>query len=200
MIDSPLHALAHRLEQAVTAGRTVGVEIDDLRQRLGALAGRDHRGHGVRIRLHHRILADHGHGRTIAATNTGHPLHAHPGAEPALQRLRKRHTAVHRTGQRIAHPHRQRRRWRLALTDDIEVVIEGRDLEHLGARQLHRFGQRGEMVGEQRAVRVLQAVQVFDQTVAARDLAANRGAGRGKRGVGQGRTRRSARAFLGGHG
>jgi hypothetical protein len=50
------------------------------------------------------------------------------------------------------------------------VVVEGGDLVHLGARQLHQLRQRGEALGVEMAVRVLDAVQAFDQQVAAHVL------------------------------
>jgi hypothetical protein len=75
-------------------------------------------------------------------------------------------TPRHLAGDGIAHAHRQRRRRLFALLHHVKVVVEGRHLEHLGHRELHRLGERGEARGREAAVAVLHAVQVFDQQVA----------------------------------
>ena len=54
--------------------------------------------------------------------------------------------------ERIAHAHGQRRRRRLAFLHHVEVVVERRDLVHLGHRELHLGGERDEVRRGQAAV------------------------------------------------
>src|SRR5256885_965785 len=62
-----------------------------------------------------------------------------------------------------------------ALADYVEVVVERRDFEHLGLRQLHFLRKRGKVRCGQVAEAVLQLVQVLDQQVgAARRIAEQR--------------------------
>src|SRR6185369_5439474 len=74
--------------------------------------------------------------------------------------------ARHLAREAVADAHRDRRRNGLAFLDDVEVVIEGRDLEDLGLRELHLGGQRREMRRAQVAEAVLQLVQVLDEEIA----------------------------------
>ena len=64
-----------------------------------------------------------------------------------------------------AHPQRPRRHDRV-VGDDVEMVIEARDLVDLGHRQPHLGGERHQVPLPQCAMGVLQAVQVLDQPVA----------------------------------
>ena len=45
--------------------------------------------------------------------------------------------------------------------------VEGRGLEHLGERQLHLVGKRGEMGGGNLVIAVLDQMQMLDQEIAA---------------------------------
>ena len=74
--------------------------------------------------------------------------------------------ARHGAGQRVADPHRHRRRRGLALFDHVEMRVEGRDLIDFGLRQLHLGGERGEMRRGDVAVFVLNQMQMLDQQVA----------------------------------
>jgi hypothetical protein len=53
-----------------------------------------------------------------------------------------------------------------AFLHHVEMGVEGRDLVHLGERELHLLRQRGEMRGGEMAVAVLDQVQVLDQEIA----------------------------------
>ena len=74
--------------------------------------------------------------------------------------------ARHRAGQRVAHPHGDRRRRRLAFLHHVEMGVEGRDLVDLGQRELHLLRERGEMRGGEMAVVVLDQMQMLDQQIA----------------------------------
>ena len=80
--------------------------------------------------------------------------HAHI-ARPAAQQGRQPRQQILRAGhfarQAVAHPHREAGR-RLVAAHDLEVVIEGRDLEHLGHRDVHLLRQRHQVVVMQAAV------------------------------------------------
>ena len=68
--------------------------------------------------------------------------------------------------QAVADPHRQRRRRRLAIHDDVEMGVERGDLVDLDQGEPHLLGQRRQMARMQAAEMVLQQVQVLDQQVA----------------------------------
>ena len=90
--------------------------------------------------------------------------------------------AAHRAGQRIAHPHRDRRRRRLAFLHHVEMRVEGRDLVDLGQRKLHLGGERGEMRGREMPVAVLDQMQMLDQEIAPALARAEQRANLGERG------------------
>src|SRR6185312_17404327 len=48
----------------------------------------------------------------------------------------------------------------------VEMGVEGRGFEHLGKRQLHFVGERGQVRGGDLAIAVLDQMQVLDQEVA----------------------------------
>ncbi len=130
-----------------------------------ALAG-DQPLHGVHGRVPHRVLPDHRHRRGLAAADAGRVQHAHVAPRmPGSSASSCRAPAIV-AGERIAHAHRERRRGRAAFLDHVEVVIERRDLVHLGQRQLHRRRQRHEVRGRELAVVILDAVQMLDQEIA----------------------------------
>ena len=155
------------VEPVAAAGAVARHAARAFRQRRLDGAGVDGVAHGMHIGLLDGILSDHRHRRALAAADAGHALDAHA----VSQRLTYfRHELLgpgHGAGDGIAHPHRQRRR-RLAGAHDVDVVVEGRDLVHLGARELHQLRQGGQAVRIDAAVRVLDAVQAFDQQVASR--------------------------------
>src|SRR6202049_410059 len=74
--------------------------------------------------------------------------------------------AGHLAGKRLADPHRQRRRRRLALLHHVEMVIEGGDFVNLGARELELLGQREDMRRRNMSIPILNSVQELDQQVA----------------------------------
>src|SRR6185312_11818542 len=48
----------------------------------------------------------------------------------------------------------------------VEMGVEGRGFEHLGKRQLHLVGERGQVRGGDLVIAVLDQMQVLDQEVA----------------------------------
>jgi hypothetical protein len=54
----------------------------------------------------------------------------------------------------------------LPLLHDLEVVVEGRDLVHLGLRELHLLRERRQVRRGEMAVAVVDPVQMLDQQVA----------------------------------
>ena len=98
-------------------------------------------------------------------------------SRPSLAGRSRKQTlgARHGAGERVAHPHRDGRRRRLAFLHHVEMGVEGRDLVDFGERELHLLRQRREMRGGEMAVAVLDQVQVLDQQVApARPVAEQR--------------------------
>ena len=89
-----------------------------------------------------------------------------PGPACALQFVQQLFGAQHRAGQRIADANGQRRDIGLALLHHVEMRVEGRGLEHLGERQLHLVGKRGEMRRGDLVILVLDQVQMLDQEIA----------------------------------
>ena len=110
--------------------------------------------------------ADGGHRRPLAAADAGGGQHAHILAGRRAQLLEQPLGPGQRAAQAVAHPHREGRRGRVPVGHDVEVVVEGRDLEHLGQGQAHLVRQRGEMAVRQVRVAVLDQMQVLDQQVA----------------------------------
>ena len=92
-----------------------------------------------------RVLADDRRRRLLAAADARRRDDAHVGAEQRRQARQQVLRAGHLARQAVADAHRQRRRRGLAFLDDVEVVIEGRDLVHLGLREPHllRPARRG---------------------------------------------------------
>src|SRR5207253_1347740 len=101
--------------------------------------------------------------RDFAATDTRRRDNAHAGSQIELEQIVR---ASELAGDRVAHPHRHRRRWRLAFLNDFEMVVERRHLVHLGERKAHLLRERREMRRRQVAVVIVKLVQVLDQEIA----------------------------------
>ncbi len=114
----------------------------------------------------HRVLADDRRRRLLAAADAGRGDDADAGAEQRRQPLQQLLRTGHLARQAVADANGERRRRRLAFPDDVEVVIEARDLEHLGLREIHLGGERREVRRAEAPVAVLDLVQVLDQQVA----------------------------------
>ena len=71
------------------------------------------------------------------------------------------------TAEGIAHPDRDRRRWRFPVAHNIEMRVKRRDLVHLGHGNPHLFGKRLQMPGREMPFRVLDQMQILDQVVTA---------------------------------
>jgi hypothetical protein len=165
-----------RREQRVAALGAVARErlaVGERCRRLGAGAAVDQR---RRDRLGRgraeRVAPDADRGRLGAAADARRAQHPHARAGRGRQLRVQRLGAGHRAGDRVAHAHRRRRRRGLAVRGQVEVVVEARDLVHLGHRQAHQVGQRHQRRPRQAPVGVLQRVQAFDQRVARRHAAA----------------------------
>ena len=114
----------------------------------------------------HLHVADGADRRAVAGAHAGRAHDPDVGAEPAGQIVQQVLRARHRAGQRVADPHRDRRRRRFAFLHHVEMGVERRDLVDLGLRELHLGGERGEMRAGNVAVPVLDQVQVLDQQIA----------------------------------
>ncbi len=155
------------LEQRIAAVAHVAVEIR--RRGVGMhMACRAPTAAATRLarRLHHLGVADGADRRAVAGAHAGRAHHAHVAAELVRQAAQEMLAARHGAGERIAHPHGDRRRRRLVLLHHVEMGVEGRDLVDFGLRELHLLRERGEMRGGQIAVLVLDQVQVLDQEIA----------------------------------
>ena len=137
---------------------------------MAGLLRRDGRRDGFAGGRRHRELPDDGRGRLLAAADARRRENAHAGTEQTRQSRQQVLRARHLARQAVADAHRDRRRYDVAFLDDIEVVIERRDLEHFRLRQLHLVGERREVGRAQVAEAILQLVQVFDQEVASARL------------------------------
>ena len=111
-------------------------------------------------------VADGADRRAVAGAHAGRAHDAHVGAEPVRQVAQEMLGARHGAGERVAHAHGDGGRRRLAFLHHVEMGVEGRDLVHLGERELHLLRQRREMRGGEIAVRVLDQMQMLDQEIA----------------------------------
>ena len=123
-----------------------------------------------RVAPKHLRMADGADRRAVAGAHAGRAHDAHIGAELRRKIAQQMLGARHRAGERIAHPHRDRRRRRLAFLHHVEMRVEGRDLVDLGQRKLHLGRERGEMRGREMPVSVLDQVQMLDQEIASARL------------------------------
>ncbi len=154
------------LEQRIAAVAQIGVEglVGRIGVGMRGMGGR--RGDALSGRVHHLRMADGADRRAVAGAHAGRAHDAHARPELLRQVAQQALGAHHGAGQRIAHPHGDGRRRCLAFLHHVEMGVEGRDLVHLGERELHLLRQRGEMRGGEMAVAVLDQVQVLDQQVA----------------------------------
>ena len=123
-------------------------------------------------RLGDVAMADLRHRRFLAAAHAGRPYHPHGFAYCAGKRVQQCRSTETLAGEAVADPDRERRGRALALHDDVEVGIEGRDLVDLGHGEAHFGRERREVPRGKAAVTVLDLVQVLDQQVAAPGLIA----------------------------
>ena len=168
-------AVAAGAQQTVSASGGVGREIDSLRDLWFDPALLRGLRNPVDARADDFAAADENGRRLIAAADAGRAHDAHPGSDPGRQRLEQPPGAHHLAGQPVADPHGQRGRRRLPLLDDVEVGVEGCDLEHLGHRQPHLLGQRPEVRRREVAVAILDEMEVFDQKITAARAVAQQG-------------------------
>ena len=154
------------LEQFVAAAFCVCLKGS--RRRISVRMRRLGRGRGNfrAVGLHDLHMADGADRRTVAGAHAWRPHHPDVGPEFFRQFSQEPFRADQRAGQRIAHPHRDRRRRPLAVLHDVEMGVESGDLIDLGQRQPHLLCQGGEMRGRQIAVTILDQMQMFDQEVA----------------------------------
>ena len=175
--------------ERVATGGAVGVEVDEGRRDAGVAfadplfgerggiercAARSSRmprqpalhrcDHRTRIGARHRALVHDRHRRLLAAPDARRGDHAGVGAEQRRQTRQQVTRAGQLAAQAVAHAHRDGC-GRLAFTEDLEVVVEARDLVDLGHRHVGLAGECDQVPLVQAAVRVVQQVQVLDQTV-----------------------------------
>ncbi len=155
------------LEQRIAAVADIAVEVvrRGVSLCMRRLAG--DRANALRGSLHHLQMADRADRRMVAGAHARRARHPHIAAKPARQVAQQMLAAGHGAGQRIANPHGDRRRRRLAFLHHVEMRIEGCDLVDFGQRELHLLGQRGEMRRREKTVLVLDQMQMLDQEIAA---------------------------------
>ena len=152
-------------ERSIPAIATIGGVVD--RTRRGRLDSTIARGACDRIdgRLDDRVASDDRDRRLLAAPDTGGAEDAHVGKCEVFERFAQRlracnaHDSVSQTRTVIAAARR-------IVVDDVEVVVERRDLVHFRHREAHFLRERDEVRGREAAVAVLDAMQMLDQQVA----------------------------------
>ena len=82
-----------------------------------------------------------------------------------LQLFEQLATSRHRAGERGADAHGKLWRHRSVFLDDVEVVVESRDLVNLAHRELHLLRQRDDVGSSDMSVAILNTVQKFDEQV-----------------------------------
>ena len=120
----------------------------------------------VRRRVEHLHMPDRTDRRAVARAHAWRAHDAHLAPEFSGKIAQQMLRAAHGAGERVAHPHRHRRRRGLAFLHHVEMRVEGRDLVDLGERKLHLGGERGEMRGREMPVAVLDEMQILDQEIA----------------------------------
>ena len=157
---------AQPLEQLIAAAGDIGVVVDIVGQMRVGVAAPGRRQYAGNTGVIDKVVTDLDCRRGVAAADAGRAHHANAGAGTALQVLQQLFAAQHRAGQGIADPDGQRRNVRRALLHHVEMGVEGRGFEHLGKRQLHLVGERGQVGGGDLVIAVLDQMQVLDQEVA----------------------------------
>ena len=160
------------LQQRVAALAAVARVVDEgfagVARRPGVDGGDDAFAAGARD----RVLADDRRRRLLAAADAGRRDDANAGPEQLRQAGQQIAGSGDLARQAVADANGQRRRRGLAFLDDVEVVIEARDLVDLGLRQAHLLREGGEMRRREVAEAILDLVQVLDQEVALARLVA----------------------------
>jgi hypothetical protein len=113
--------------------------------------------------------------RRVAAPHAGRGQDAGPARRRGTECLEQRLPAGHGAGQAAADADRHGRRRCVAIREHVEMRVERRGFEHFDWREAQQGGQGDEVVRAQRAVTVLQRVEVLDQQVPAQRQGAERG-------------------------
>ena len=127
-------------------------------------------------------MANGGGRSLVAGTDARRTDKAHLVAGIGLQLFEKLLTAGHHAGQRGANANGAGGRGILALADKVEMIIEAGDFPDFRHRQSHPGCQRRQMARRKMVELILQAMQIFDQQVAARCLGAKTSLDFAKRG------------------
>ena len=127
---------------------------------------RRRRGDARRIGCHDLHMADGTDRRAVAGAHARRAQHAHFCAQLFRQVGEEPFGPGKRARQRIAHPHGDGRRRRLAFLHDVEMGVKGRDFIDLGKREPHLLRQRDKMGGREMTVAVLDQMQMLDQEIA----------------------------------
>jgi hypothetical protein len=114
---------------------------------------------------HHGGLSDHGNGGLFAAPHAGRRDDFHIVAQQSRKAIEQRLGAAKFTGQPVADPNGEPG-GSLPIAQDLEVVVERRDLEDFRHRHVHLARQCHQVPVVQAAILVVELVQVFDQQVA----------------------------------
>jgi hypothetical protein len=153
-------------KQAITTGRTIGVEADISRDSGMRVASREDRADaGCRGVLVQRVPDRHGR-RLVAAAHAGGADDARAISEPDLQIRQKLRRAGELAAEAVAHTHRHWQRRFLVVHDDVEMGVERGNLVDFDQRQPHLLGKGGQMARMQAAEVVLQQMEMLDQKVA----------------------------------
>ena len=158
-------AVPQATEQPIAAAGPVGVGVDIGWQPRAGFTGGQRGGDRGRCGRRDGVVADGNGRRVVALAHAGRADDAQPRSGKTLEVSEQRSGAGHRAGQALAGPHGQRRQGRFVVLQHVEMGVEGRGLEHVGQRQPHRLGQRGQHRCRDAAMAVLDQVQVLDKQV-----------------------------------
>src|SRR3984893_18536536 len=120
-----------RFEETIAAGRAISVKADNLRDHRVRLPRRDSRGDTLQGGVLMQRMADRHDRGAMAAAHAGRANDADMVAEPAAQIFEELYGTGELATQTVADPHGQRRRWGLAVHDDVEMGVERGDLVDL---------------------------------------------------------------------